>query len=68
MLAKGEYDKRTKPLLTYLNVADCVLLSVIKWADFKFVLLLNVSYRSRVEIKYNKFINYVTAQVSAIEL
>lgn len=46
MLVKGEYNKYTKLLLTYLNVADCVLLSVIKWADFKFVLLLNVSYSS----------------------
>lgn len=44
-----------KQLHTYLNVANCVCLSVTKWADLKFVLLLNVSYTSK--IKYIHTIN-----------
>lgn len=43
MNESNEYNKYAKLLLTYLNVANCVGLSVTKRADFKFVLLLNVS-------------------------
>lgn len=42
---KGEYqDDDYTLLLTDLNVANRVILSVAKWAKFKSVLLLDVSY------------------------
>lgn len=42
-VTESEYNKQTTQILAYLNVANCVSHSVTKWADFKFVLLLNVS-------------------------
>lgn len=39
----ASWAQNTTRLLTYLNVSNCVGLSVTKWTDFKVVLLLNVS-------------------------